>query len=429
MKLTYRIITRLSAAMVVALGAWGTLFYVAIVDEIRDETDDALETYSEGIIARALAGQPLPTGDDGTNNSFFIRPVDEQYRRTHPGFSLRDEELRIASTHELEPARVLRAIFKNADGNWNELTVSTPTIEKESLRRSILVWSLGLFVAMLAIVLIVTALVFNRSLSPLYRLLRWLDKYELGTNNERLCNTTSVKEFQKLNQAAEQYAARAESAFAQQKRFTSDAAHELQTPLAVCQNRLELLIADGKLSEQQTEQVAKTLATLASMIRLNKTLLLLSRIESKQFLASHNIDLALIAVEQLETLAEIHAASGIKTHLNAHKTNVQLNASLAEALVSNLLRNAFVHNVINGQVWVDITPQKLVVANTGQAEPLDTARIFERFYHNAALAGSTGLGLAIVKAACHASNLLINYQFQNNRHTFTVTGFNPTTEK
>ena len=130
MKLIYRIIIRLLAGLTVILTAWGCLFYLTVIDEINDETDDSLEDYSETIITRALAGQPLPSHSDGSNNSYFLHEVSREYARSLPHIRYSDEEIFIAEKGETEPARILKTIFKDRKDRYFELTVSIPTIEK-----------------------------------------------------------------------------------------------------------------------------------------------------------------------------------------------------------------------------------------------------------------------------------------------------------
>ena len=88
---------------------------------------------------------------------------------------------------------------------------------------------------------------------------------------------------EKLNEAAVRYAERSEQMFEQQKQFIGNASHEMQTPLAICRNRLEMLMEDENLSESQLEELMKTHQTLEHITKLNKSLLLLSKIENGQF--------------------------------------------------------------------------------------------------------------------------------------------------
>ena len=84
MTLTSRIIRRVSAFLFVILTLWSVLFYLVMMDEITDEVDDAIDLYAENVITRYLAGKELPDTDNGTNNSYHINRVTEEYARTHP---------------------------------------------------------------------------------------------------------------------------------------------------------------------------------------------------------------------------------------------------------------------------------------------------------------------------------------------------------
>lgn len=90
-------------------------------------------------------------------------------------------------------------------------------------------------------------------------------------------NDTRITEFRKLNDAAARYVERTEQMFEQQKQFIGNASHEIQTPLAICRNRLEMLMEDDSLSEKQLEELMKTHQTLEYITKLNKSLLLLSK--------------------------------------------------------------------------------------------------------------------------------------------------------
>ena len=181
---------------------------------------------------------------------------------------------------DTEPARILKTIFQNDSGVYFELTVATPSFEKEDLRNSILNWIIVLYVTLLLIIIGINTWVFYRSMRPLYTLLHWLDDYTVGGENKLLKNDTKISEFKKLNDAAIRYARRTEQLFDQQKQFIGNASHEIQTPLAVCQNRLEWLTDNTELTEEQLVEILKTRQTIEYIVRLNKSLLFLSKIDS-----------------------------------------------------------------------------------------------------------------------------------------------------
>ena len=103
MKLIYKIALRLSLFLLPLLTLWAVIFYFTMVREINDEADDALEDYSELIIMRMLAGQPLPKMNEGSNNSYSITGVSPEYAAAHPAFSYHDAEVYIPEKEALEP--------------------------------------------------------------------------------------------------------------------------------------------------------------------------------------------------------------------------------------------------------------------------------------------------------------------------------------
>lgn len=421
MKLIYRILILLSLALLIVLTVWTVFFYFTMIDEINDEVDDALEDYSETIIIRSLAGKELPSKNDGTNNSYSIRPITWEEAGQYPAIEYYDADIYIKEKEETEPARVLRTIFADKDDNYFLLEVSTPSFEKEDLREAVANWILFLYIVLLVTLLTVSIWVFYRSLRPLYALLHWLDSYLPGKQHEPVPNDTHIPEFRRLNEAAAQAVERSEQLFKQQKQFIGNASHELQTPLAVCNNRIEWLLDNTELTEEQMEELFKTKHTLNYIVRLNKSLLFLSRIDNGQFTDSRPVEINSIVKRLLDDYKEIFSHYEAQISLEEQgRLTITMNETLAEALVSNLLKNAFIHNKEQGHVRVTIQTNSLTLANTGQTEPLDSEHIFERFYQGSKKKESTGLGLAIAEAICRQYGLHISYRYQNKEHIFRL---------
>lgn len=420
MQFIYRIALRLTAVLLPLMAVWGALFYFTMVDEIRDEADDALEDYSAMIISRILAGEALPQENDGSNNSFKICAVDSDYAATHPHLSYRDENIYIPDKREKEPARVITSIFHDAAGNYYELTVTTPTFEKADLFEAVLGWIVVLYVALLVIVLTITMIIFRRGLQPLYDLLHWLDAYRPGGRPERVPNNTDVEEFRRLNVALQQAVDRSEELFECQSQFIGNASHELQTPLAIIGNRVEWLLDSTTITEEEAGELFKIKKTLSRAVRLNKTLLLLTKIDNGQFPESVEVDLVQMIRESAESYGDVYAEREVSVTLSLPaEFKVTMNESLAATLVTNLIKNAFVHSSNGSEVHISIAGRTLTISNAGE-EPLDKEHIFERFYQAARKEGSTGLGLALVAAICRYYNLRLEYFFADGKHNFEV---------
>lgn len=422
MKLIVRIFTRLVPALLVIITLWGVFFFYAIMDEVNDETDDALEDYSEIIITRFLSGQEMPSQADGTNNSYYLTEVPEEYADRYEKIRYSDEMVYIPEKKETEPARILKTIFKNADGDYYELTVSIPNIEKNDLREAILNWIIFLYFTLLVTILLINLWVFDRSMRPLYTLLKWLDQYTINGSNPVLENKTTITEFKKLNEAAIRQAERSKNLFEQQKQFISNASHELQTPLAICRNRLEMLADNETLTEEQLTEIFKTQSTLDYIIRLNKSLLFLSKIDNGQFQEGREISFNELVHKFLPDYEEAYGYLNITTHIEEKGTfTVKMDEALSGVLVSNLLKNAFVHNRNGqGEIYIEITADSITLLNTGDEEKLDETHLFERFSQGKTKKeGSTGLGLSIMAAICKTSHLQIRYFF-NGKHGFEI---------
>lgn len=422
MKLLHVSTVRLSLLAVVILGLWSVLFYYGIIAEIHDETDDALEDYAETIMIRALSGEELSSISAGTNNQYFMHPVTEEYAQKHEHVFYEDRDVYIKEKKEYEPARVLTHIFRMDNGSWISLEVSTPTIEKKDLIEAIFLWMSILYAVLIVCVVLTNYLGIRQNMRPLYKLLKWVNNYTPGKKNEALNNPTKIEEFQQLNEVISNAIKRSEALHAQQKQFIGNASHEIQTPLAVCIGRLEILMNDETLGEQQIMEVIKIRRTLDNLSKMNRSLLLLSKIEGGQFEKKVNVDFETILKNSVPDYDMVFAHQNIKTNLRCEQPFCHdMDESLATTLINNLLKNAYIHNVENGQVNITLTQYGMRIENTGTPEPLHEEEIYTRFYHTPGKKTSTGLGLSIVQAICALYELNIKYLFENDKHCFVIT--------
>lgn len=420
MKLITRIALRLTLALAPLMALWAVLFYFALVNEINDEMDDSLETYSEMIIVRMLSHQELPAPNSGSNNSYSIQPIDSDYAVMRDGIVYSDIDVYIPEREEYEPARLLTTIFEDSEGQYYELRVASPSFERDELAASILNWLAVIYLVLLIIVVLITMLVLRRNMRPLYELLHWLDRYLPGHKFESVPNDTNIPEFRQLNEAAQKAVERSEHLFEQQKNFIGNASHELQTPLAVIGNRIEWIIDNTNPTEEQLEQLMGINHSLANIVKLNKTLLLLSKIDNGQFPETSDVDIAALVRDEVEIYSEIFEERNIECHINgAESLTVQINRTLAVTLVGNLVRNAYIHSPERSRIDITINYDKLEISNDGDTQ-LDADQVFNRFYRATKREGSTGLGLALVKAIADYYSLDVEYRFENKKHIFAI---------
>lgn len=419
MKLFHNVMLHVSVASVFIMTAWAVFFYWAIIDEVNDEVDDSLEDYSESLIIRYLNGEDMPSLNNGSNNQFYMYDVSQEYAETYSQISYRDEMVYIDEKLEYEPARILMTIFKT-DTGYKELVVYTPTIDKLDLQRSILGWIVALYAGILLILLLLNVWIFRRNMKPLYVLLSWFNNYKIGSGYKPLSNKTKITEFKELYHAVTMSAQRNEKLYEQQKMFIGNASHEMQTPLAICLNRLEMLMEDENLTEKQMEEIAKTHQTLENITRMNKSLLLLCKIENGQYADVKEVSVNSLVRQYVDTFNDVYSYKNITVKVTEMSSlSMQINESLAIILVSNLLKNAYLHNCENGKIYVVISEKDFTVSNTGESA-LDSSKIFTRFYQGSKKEGSTGLGLALIHTICRANNISISYEFRDKMHVFKV---------
>lgn len=421
MRLSQRILLALATTLLPIMALWAMLFYYAMVREINDEADDSLEQYATLIITRCREGRPLPQLNSGSNNSYTIEPISDAEARPYLRATFHDETFYIPEKRETEPARVMTKAFLNSDNRYLLLKVATPTFEKEDLRETILWWTVILFAVLVVVVIIVATLSIRRTLRPLYALLRWLDGYTPGQKHSNIPNNTDIKELRRLNEAAQSAVERSEELLDRQKQFIGNASHELQTPLAVISNRVEHLINNTKPTAEQLDELVKIDRSLRHSIRLNRTLLQLTRIDSGEVAESTNVDIVELLTEAVDNCRDIYGTKSITCTITLpDNLYIYVDEALARMLVMNLTKNAFVHSAPHSHIDISIAGKQLRIANDG-TEALDRSRVFDRFYTKSIREGSTGLGLAIVKSICDHYGYDIEYRYVDNCHTFMVT--------
>lgn len=415
---TYR---KLALLLFLLMAVWGVLFYYAIIDEVVDETDDTLENYGEILMESALH-DPSILETEGSLMSFYkFTPISEEEGR-HYRQVFYDATVYIELEDEDEPVRVMCTAFRMPDGQYYELKLMISILERDDMVEAML-WYLGaLFLLFLICTSIGIQLVLKGVFRPLHRLLDWPHCIQPGKEVPPLDNPTKIREFRQLSDAALDMGNRSYKAYEEQKQFIENASHELQTPLAIVRGKVELLAESEGMTEQQMEQLDEIYATLGRAVKLNKSLLLLSRIENGQYTEMEDVSVDEILDELLPDLMDIYEHKQVRLIRKREEQPfiIRCNHSLAQILVSNLVKNSLLHNREEGELQVLTTPTSLVIKNTGDV-PLDGEKLFRRFYHGMdGKKDSTGLGLAIARSIALSSSLKLTYEWQDGMHTFRL---------
>ncbi len=423
MKLLNQSLKYLSLSILLIIGVWAIVFYFSMLNEIKDSVDEGLENYKEQIIHKARIDTTLLLHTDFKGGLFSIRKISKQQALlTKDQYT--DTLITTPETHdddwETEHVRMLSTAFRYREAYYR-LKIITPTLAEEDLIDTLFWQTIGLYLVLLISIFIINNAVLKRLWKPFYNLLHQLKNYRLGSNKPLPSVRAKTKEFTDLQQAVRVLLQHNTETFEQQKQFIGNASHELQTPLAILLNKLELLLESETLKPAEADRIAEIMHLVERLIRLNKSLLLLTKIENRQFLHTQEVNLNKIVQQQVEDLAEITSFKKITVNLHETATlKVEIDDSLATVLIANLLRNALFHNIPNGKIEIEITENMLRIKNTGTPGPLSSSKIFTRFYKSNLQSTGTGLGLAIVQAISNEYHFTVAYSFVNNQHTFTL---------
>lgn len=321
---------------------------------------------------------------------------------------------------ENEPYRELN-LPVSIEGEPYTYSARINLVETEDLMKSI-----ALLFFILISLLLIGLLIINKKLSqnlwkPFYETLQQIKQFEIDKSTQPKLANTNIEEFNRLNQSIEKLIQRNTSIYHSQREFIENAAHELQTPLAVFQAKIDTLIQNADFTQEQYKMLSSLNDSVSRLNRLNKNLLLLSKMENDIYNEKQTINLKEAIEKHFDFFTEQAKAKNliIKTEMN-EAVAVKSNPVLAEILISNLFLNAIRHNVSDGQVLVTLSNHSLTFSNTGQSQTLVADKLFNRFSNSNPSEQVNGLGLAIIKKIADLNNWKISYSFANNFHSFSV---------
>ena len=275
------------------------------------------------------------------------------------------------------------------------------------------------------VIIVLGLLYLNRKLSssiwkPFRNTLDQLKTFNLNSQNTILFPVSYTTEFEELNQSLYKLIERNISTYKTQKEFTENASHELQTPLAIIKNKLDLLLQDQDLTEKQYKIAEDINKALTRSSRINKNLLLLAKIDNNQFDSSEIVSFDHLLQQSIDTLQEHIEQKNISVQEKI-VDNVQVNGNsiLTEILINNLIINAIRHTTPGGSISIQLAGSSFEVSNSG-TEKLNMDLLFKRFSKLSTDNSGSGLGLSIIQEICRFHHWTISYRFENNHHIFTV---------
>jgi signal transduction histidine kinase len=397
--------------IVLVLLAGSICYYFILRYTLIRQLDNALKVEEAEIIDYIHANNRLPVATNYKDQHIRFTSTAKPVKR----------EFRNIRGKSPEKGRYRELLFPlQVSGQNYEASVTKSEEETEQLVGLIVLITIAVIILLLLLLFLVNRFILGKIWKPFYETLQAIKGFNLTSKQYPIKNQgTHIDEFRGLNEAVNGMTGKIIKDYETLKNFADNASHEMQTPLAVINSKLDLLIQEPDLGDKQVTQLQAMYDAVARLTKLNQSLLLLTKIENNRFERSDSLRLDVLIREKLLQLEDLISARHLRVNTSLEPVNVRLNDYLADILLNNLLSNAIRHNVDDGRINIRLRDRELLISNTGPSLTFNATGIFDRFTKGDYSEG-TGLGLAIVKQICELYHFGIFYSFHNDIHSFTI---------
>lgn len=422
---------KLVAAALVVLLVGGGGFYFSLREALRKQFDDVLIAKAEALMMASeiedggleidLDVQAFAGFGTGARGDYFV-VFGEDGTAMMRSLSLGSEELRIPRDlldtesgvadflmPEDVPGRAFWTTFEPQLDDDEIGNAASPNLKifvagSDATLRRTLRTAAG-FIAIFGVSVVLLTLAISRSvarsgLKSLDRMSKEVEKIDVGHLARRLPVDGMPQELKGMGAKVNELLARLEDSFGREKRFSSNAAHELRTPLAELRTMTEL---GARWPEEFTEEHGNEMLEVISELEvLLGTLSLLARAESEATPVTESIDLSDFVLEQIDQLRPRAESRRLEIQSEIGEGEFRSDPVLFGAILQNLLDNAVDYAPEGSAIRVKASPEGLLVENEApDLEPGDIPHLFQRFWRKSqsrSEKGHSGLGLSVIRA-------------------------------
>lgn len=403
------------SGLLIMLGA--VLLYFSTRKMVYDQIDNSLLTELEIIRDQIEQTKSIPDFSARPGHQLEVRLISGKVR---PVQTINDTIITDTAGYE-HPYRYIR--YKgNLDGNTGFIVVISQTLrERIVLLEYIGIYIFFLFLSLFFISIFLNYLFSKRLWRPFYITVDQAEGFDVQSGRLPVLPQTNISEFERLNVVIGQMTKKMRDDYLNLKEYHENAAHEIQTPLAVIRSKLEILAQRKELRKESLNLILSINEAATRLYKINQGLLMISKIDNMYFQDETDISLAGTIEKILLGYREIMNLRKIKVDFIVEdKAMVRMNELLADALVSNLISNAVRHNFDGGFIRCQVYKDRFVISNSGPALKTDTELLFRRFHKAGSNPQSVGLGLSIVKKIAETYNMKIAYTCKEMLHEITL---------
>ena len=399
--------------------AGGMFLYLAIKKDVYRQIDTSLVTEKGIIQDQVEQEETIPDFSATFGHQIDVRFLNSPVRETE---IIKDTVMHDDQSGEDLPFRFIYYTGNTVRKRGYSIKIYQVLTENIHLLESISLYTFCLFISLLVISFLLNYLISRRLWRPFYTSVSKADSFNILSDKPLSLPETDIIEFQQLNRLFERMAQKMRSDYLNLKEFNENAAHEIQTPLAIIRSKSELLMQNKNLRKESIDLIKSINEATNRLFKLNQGLLIISKIENQYYSDVKKISLRNVLTDCLDNYKEIMSLRHIRVEFDASsKAMVEMNDVLAEVLISNLISNAVRYNIDKGFIRCHIDDRQLIISNSGLPLTVDPELLFKRFYKGTDNPQSVGLGLSIVRKITDSYKMKINYSNSGNIHEMCLT--------
>lgn len=349
---------------------------------------------------------------------FSLPPVTEikEVENLRPEI-LKDTAIYDPSQDEMETFREL-STFININGKNYQVTIRNLVVESKDILLAIVISNITIFVLAFLFLFYFNTARNIQIWRPFFKNLEEMKKFSLSSQKPLELEDSDVLEFSELKKEISSLTNKVRTDYENLKQFTENVSHEIQTPLAIIQAKIDNIINEPTINNKQFEQVSSIQKDIQRLKQLNKRITILTKIDNNQFVKIERVNLTDLINEKIKNFKELEINNLF--HISETKLSVLMDPFLADILVNNLISNAIKYTKKEARIEIITNECTLVISNSGGHELIHPEKLFLRLYREDNNTQSTGLGLAIVKKICDNYEFNISYVFKTQQHYFTI---------
>lgn len=312
-------------------------------------------------------------------------------------------------------------VVKKINNKLYKISLYDLIVEEDDIAEGVQESLIKMYLLLTVVVLILSGITSLWLLKPFNKTLELIQDFSLKRKGNEKFPRSTTTEFDKLNRFLNQMTTKMQGDYEVMKEFTENAAHEMQTPIAIANGKLEMLLNSDNITDEQSAMIASAQNSLRRLSKLNEALSLLTKIENKEFETQEETNISTALERQIFDFDELMKLKSITLKKKiAGNVKIKTDPVLCGILITNLLQNAIRHNIASGEINIILNEQSLLISNSGEPLAVKPEELFDRFKKGNQSKQSLGLGLAIVKKICVVNNFTIDYTFENNRHKIQI---------